>query len=411
MDEVLKGMMLTKLRVAFGAVLALGLVSAGVLAAWPTDAPAQTVKVGNAKATPPKSGAAPDSPDRRFRGNGQELRVEFADNGAVQADREALQGLWVADKFDVKNAPPDQAQAAKDVASKMQFLVVGDVWWSMVAGVGEGKAPLLAKIDASKNPKWLDLTDFTRSRDVTRGIYELSGDRFRMCMTGDHRDPRPAEFGAEDEPLYLVFEFRREKLPPAAGDKALVGSWQRDSIVGSGDGQKIHVPPRRVEILDGYLFATIDNGNKQEWIGGRYFIDTTKNPKWIDVDLGGPYRGDSKSTKLYGSYEVVDGNLKLALGSSGKRLMRPLELKPGSGVMFYDVKPTKDPIPPSEKIVHEPPAIKFEPLPGPPPATADPITPRVPESLPPAKPTGSKAKAVPLMPMPEPAPKPRKPGP
>ena len=92
-DEVLKGMMLTKLRLACGAVLALGLVSTGVLAAWPTDAPAQAVKVGNAKATPPKSGAAPDSPDRRFRGNGQELRVEFADKGTVPAGPRCVPGV------------------------------------------------------------------------------------------------------------------------------------------------------------------------------------------------------------------------------------------------------------------------------------------------------------------------------
>ena len=38
MDEVLRGMMLTKLRMACGVVLAMGLVSTGVLAAWPTDA-------------------------------------------------------------------------------------------------------------------------------------------------------------------------------------------------------------------------------------------------------------------------------------------------------------------------------------------------------------------------------------
>ena len=47
-------------------------------------------------------------------------------------------------------------------------------------------------------------------------------------MGGGTKDPRPAEFGAEDDTRYLVFEFRREKLPPAAGDKALVGSWSSD---------------------------------------------------------------------------------------------------------------------------------------------------------------------------------------
>ena len=268
--------------------------------------------------------------------------VGFVDNGTVLPDREAIQGLWVAEKIDVvKNAPAEEVRAVQEMVGKMQFLVAGDVWWSMVAGTGDGMAPLLAKIDASKNPKWLDLIDFTRSRDATRCIYEISGDKLRICMTGGTRDPRPAEFGSDEDERYLVFEYRREKLPPAAGDKTLVGSWQNVAIDGVGNGQKIHVPPRRVEILDGYLFATINHGDNQEWIGGRYTVDTTKNPKWIEVDLGGPFR-DTKATKLYGSYEVVDGNLKLALGANGKRMTRPLELNAGSEVLFFDVKTTKE---------------------------------------------------------------------
>ena len=99
-------------------------------------------------------------------------------------------------------------------------------------------------------------------------------------------------------------------------------------------------------------------------------MDTSKNPKWIDVELAGPI-AEGKVSKFYGSYEVVDGRLKMALGT--KRLTRPLEFTEVTDVLLLDVKATMDPVPATRKIIHEPPTIKVEPLPGPP-ATA--ITPK-----------------------------------
>ncbi len=149
--------------------------------------------------------------------------------------------------------------------------------------------------------------------------------------------------------------FRREKLPPAAGDKALVGSWvQPGERIGVEEGKTIHKPAQRVEIFDGYLFAHSDTSDK-EWIGGKYTVDTTKNPKWIDVELVGGIHGDKELTKLHGCYEVADGQLKIAFGTTGKRVLRPLELKPSGPdqVLFFDVKATKEPLIATEKVLRE----------------------------------------------------------
>ena len=124
----------------------------------------------------------------------------------------------------------------------------------------------------------------------------------------------------------------RNCRPPPATRRSWGRGRAMPSTVWETD-RRLHVPPPRVEILDGYLFATISHGDERKWIGGRYTVDETKNPKWIDVDLGGPF-GEGKATKLYGSYEVVDGQLKLALGTTGKRLTRPLELNDGSEVLL-----------------------------------------------------------------------------
>jgi hypothetical protein len=54
--------------------------------------------------------------------------------------------------------------------------------------------------------------------------------------------------------------------------------------------------------------------------------------------LVAPFR-DEKTTVLYGSYEVIDGRLKLALGT--RRATRPLEFKPAAGVVFFNGQPGK----------------------------------------------------------------------
>jgi len=348
-DEVLRSMMFTKLRVLCGVVLTLAVVMVGALAARPGEKPVSPEKP---KASPPAVRASVQS-------------AKPGANEATESDRNSLQGLWVVDKLDwLKHAPGDQAQIATEAVGKMRFLFAGDICWSMVAGT-PGTAALKATTDQTKNPKWLDLDDPTGSGDTTRCIYEISGDKLRLCMGGP-KDPRPAEFGSEEgDTRYLVFEFRREKLSAATGDKALLGSWQTDALVGqSADGQRINLPPQRVEILAGYMFFTsAEMGKPAGWIGGKYTVDTTKNPKWVDVELTGPLFAEN-ANKLYGSYEIVDGRLKMALGV--KRLTRPLEFSQATDAILLDVKATKDPIPPGERIVREPPSASFEYLPAPP---------------------------------------------
>jgi hypothetical protein len=87
-----------------------------------------------------------------------------------------------------------------------------------------------------------------------------------------------------------------------------------------------------------------------------------------------------KAGKLYGSYEIVDGRLKMALGV--KRLTRPLEFAQATDAILLDVTATTDPIPPGEKRIHAPTPPLVEPLPGP---TGTAVTPKpsaVPNSLP-----------------------------
>ena len=328
-DEVLKGMFLTNLRMAGGAFLALVLVTIGLAVTRP-DASAEEKRV-----TKEATGAA--KPEVR----------DAAPPKAVDAalsDRDALQGLWVVEKIEVsKQAKPDEVKQLQEAVGTMQFLVAGDVWWGMTGGRNGNVSPELVKLDPTKNPKWIDMGELTPDRAVDlnqRAIYELDGDKLRICLCGDTKT-RPAEFSTEDNEL-VVMHFRRGKAAPSAGQKALVGSWSGESVTAKvTEGHPREYTPR-AEVLDGYLFVSVPASNPQEhrsrWVGGKYTVDTTKNPKWVDVELVFPF-DDEKATKLYGSYERMDGRLKLALGT--KRATRPLEFKSGDDVLHFDLKVSK----------------------------------------------------------------------
>jgi uncharacterized protein (TIGR03067 family) len=189
----------------------------------------------------------------------------------------------------------------------------------------------------------MDMGELTpgRATDLNqRAIYELDGDKLRICLGGDTKT-RPAEFSTADNEL-VVMHFRRGKAAPSAGQKALVGSWAGDSVTTKGAEGRLHEYIPRAEVLHGYLFVSVPASNPQDhrsrWVGGKHTVDTTKNPKWVDVELVVPF-DDEKATKLYGSYELTDGRLKLALGT--KRATRPLEFKSGDGVLLFDLKVSK----------------------------------------------------------------------
>lgn len=335
-DEVLRTMFLTKLRVAGGVFALFALAAIGLsTAAPPSDKPGGAPPDKSAKKAPAPAAKAPPAPEPRMQPPvAPPLSVvEFVDHGTVpRDDRGALQGLWVLEKVD--EGKGRGAEEVRDAAEKMQFLIAGDVWWGMSPGGGDGVAPMRVKLDPTKNPKWLDLADL-KHNDTARCIYEHDGDKLRIASAVGAGAPRPAEFIADEDARVTVMHFRREKLPPA-GDPALVGSWVGEFVGHGEDGKEIRLPTQRAEVIDGYIFVfSSEKGRGNDWIGGKYTVDTTKNPKWIDVELVGAAK-DDKVTKLYGCYEIVNGQMKLALGV--KRVTRPLEFTDVENVLLLNLK-------------------------------------------------------------------------
>ena len=313
-DEVLKSMFLTKLRAAGAALVVLAAATLGFSAALPDDAPPKPPVPPEGKGTASK---APDVQPAK----------KAAPAGPKVADRDALQGLWVLEKCEAsKDTKADELLQIKGLIGRMRFFVAGDTWWSMLSNGQTGDVlPQAVKLDPTKNPKWVDLTTEPNS-GFAKCIYDLDGDRLRLGVVNEGDGLRPAEFDLTGDVPMMIMEFRRGKVLPAAGEKGLLGEWTG----GENDRTK-------VVALDNYLFYTNPADRNGGWSGGSYTVDATKNPKWIEVELTAPAKDGASGTKLYGSYELIDGRLQMALGA--KKTTRPLDFKGGNDTLVFDLKP------------------------------------------------------------------------
>jgi uncharacterized protein (TIGR03067 family) len=66
------------------------------------------------------------------------------------------------------------------------------------------------RVDAKHEPKWIEVTRTVRGKPATfRGIYEVKGDKLRLCLAGPG-DERPTAFKHGDG-IELALELARQK--------------------------------------------------------------------------------------------------------------------------------------------------------------------------------------------------------
>src|SRR5262249_8107456 len=111
------------------------------------------------------------------------LSVRANDKKPAEKDEDKLSGTWqMVSGSKGGEKPPDEYVKTFRVTFK-----------------GEGKLTLhfkgedmesTFKIDAKKNPKWID---FDEGENSTPGIYEVDGDTLKICM-GKRIEGRPTDF-------------------------------------------------------------------------------------------------------------------------------------------------------------------------------------------------------------------------
>ena len=308
-EEVLKAMMLTKLKLACGA-MTIGLALAlGVFAASP-DAPKPTAE----KAAP---------------------QVRVAKQGT---DVEKMQGLWKFENYESNDVKGDVD--IRPLLEGYRHLVRGTVMWSLPRNAEHARITAeVFQVNDTKKPKWYDTYLWTPglartavARDV--GIYQIDDDT--MTMIGCRGGRRPVEFSKEPkEYIHRITlrpaEQQHVNLPP---DKALLGSWVVPTVpVKPGDARKYK--GARLQVYEDYMFLFLVHNNgpsEGDWYGGRYTIDATKSPRWVDIKLAIQL---GEAYTLHGSYEVSGDRLQFAFSADGDRSFRPVEFAKPSNADWY----------------------------------------------------------------------------
>lgn len=124
-------------------------------------------------------------------------------SAAVVADEkpdkalEVLQGTWRIESFviDGKKVPPPERIAKQTYSISDNRMIIAD---------GADSTVTVIKLDPARSPAWIDVID-EKTKETARGIYELAGDRLKIC-SARKGDERPKEFGSR---MYVVLKRQR----------------------------------------------------------------------------------------------------------------------------------------------------------------------------------------------------------
>ncbi len=291
-EGVLTTMFWGQLTKITAALLALGLIGGGAgLLAYRTRA-------GEPERPAKKEAAAKDFPQKP--------------GDPAAADRAKLQGTWVAESGEKDGQPlPD------DALRQIWLDINGDE----IAFHPSGNVPVRVTftLDPTRKPKTLTMTAQNgpdRGKSVP-AIYEVEGDRLKLCHDTNKGEKRPTTFAAPQGSDLLLLVLKR--VPELARDrKQLWGTWQ---AVSGEEGGK----PLSDDFIKNY--KAIFHGDKVKLVAiddqgeGAVTLDPRKTPKWIDIAV----KEKGRESKALGIYELKGDTLKLCMTEDRGGTARPAE--------------------------------------------------------------------------------------
>ena len=106
----------------------------------------------------------------------------------AKGDHEKIQGTWkVVSAEDSGRKAPDEA------VKNIKWVITKD---KITYKFGDKTTELSYKLDATKKPKWIDLTEGDRT---TLGIYELEGDNLKICFPEGGKRERSTAFESKPD--------------------------------------------------------------------------------------------------------------------------------------------------------------------------------------------------------------------
>jgi uncharacterized protein (TIGR03067 family) len=120
---------------------------------------------------------------------------------AAQDELKKLEGTW-----EFKSSELGGKQAPAEFVKGASIVIKGDKYTTHALGtvVDEGTV----KVDPSKKPKTIDRVSSKLKGFVHQGIYELDGDKLRIC---ENANDRPREFDSTKGMFTNLHTFQRKK--------------------------------------------------------------------------------------------------------------------------------------------------------------------------------------------------------
>jgi uncharacterized protein (TIGR03067 family) len=126
-----------------------------------------------------------------------------------EADLPKLQGNWQATTIEIEGKAVSLGAGGPRLTIKDKF-----AWFTASGKTDKDEI----RIDSTKSPKTIDLVslDGPNRGKTQKGIYELSGDSFKVCMPEGEKEPRPTSFVTKVGLKAATFTFKRTTAEPVA---------------------------------------------------------------------------------------------------------------------------------------------------------------------------------------------------
>ena len=124
------------------------------------------------------------------------------DRDAAQKELDGFQGEWtlVSATRDGKDMPAERVNGYQNTVKGDKFTINAE---------GKTAEEGTMKLDPGKKPKEVELI-LAGGDKTALGIYELSGDTYKLCYAPPGKD-RPKEFGAKEGTGYTLSVWQRKK--------------------------------------------------------------------------------------------------------------------------------------------------------------------------------------------------------
>jgi len=262
----------------------------------------------------------------------------------MNAEIKALQGTWTIVSLEMDGRKMEGGPSA-------QIVVKGDRFTTISMGA-DYKG--VVEVDAARLPREFNLvfTEGPEKGNTNRGIYELDGDTWRIClnMTGG---PRPTRFAtapgsglaletlqrgaatasagqaasaATDAPPPAEVPSAGSAVPPGEAAPELAGEWSMGSCVLDGKPLEKQVLKygKRVATATG---ITVTMG-PQVMLKASYGVDRSATPHRMNYVLA---HGPQKGQPQYGIYRLDGKTLETCFAAPGQKRPADFTSTPGDG--------------------------------------------------------------------------------